>query len=78
MGSKDHPDPRKLNRKEKPIMLRWALTFFLVAIVAGLLGFTGIAGAAASIAKIIFMIFLALLIISLLALALGGKPPPAT
>jgi uncharacterized membrane protein YtjA (UPF0391 family) len=78
MGNKDHPDPLNLNRKEKPTMLRWALTFFIVAIIAGLLGFTGIAGAAASIAKIIFMIFLALLIISLLALALGGKPPPAT
>ena len=37
-------------------MLGWALTFFIVAIVAGILGFGGIAGAAAGIAKIIFMI----------------------
>ena len=32
-------------------MLRWALGFFIVALVAALLGFTGIAVAAAGIAK---------------------------
>ncbi len=33
-------------------MLSWALTFFVVAIIAAVLGFTSIAGAAAGIAKI--------------------------
>ena len=33
-------------------MLRWALAFFIVAVVAALLGFTGIAVATAGIAKI--------------------------
>ncbi len=47
-------------------MLRWALGFFVVALIAALLGFGGIALAAAGIAKIIFYIFLALFVVSLL------------
>lgn len=46
-------------------MLRWALAFFVVALVAALLGFTGIAVVTAGIAKILFYIFLALFLISL-------------
>jgi uncharacterized membrane protein YtjA (UPF0391 family) len=47
-------------------MLRWALGFFIVALLAAVLGFTGIAVAAAGIAKILFYIFLILFIASLL------------
>ncbi len=47
-------------------MLRWTLTFLVIAIVAGVLGFTGISSAAAGIAKVIFFIFLALLVGSIL------------
>ena len=47
-------------------MLRWALAFFVVAIVAALLGFTGIAVATAGIAKILSFIFLVLFLISLI------------
>ena len=39
-------------------MLKWALIFFIVSIVAGLLGFSGVAAGAASIAKILFFLFL--------------------
>jgi uncharacterized membrane protein YtjA (UPF0391 family) len=46
-------------------MLRWALLFLVVAIIAAVFGFTGIAVAAADIAKIIFFIFLALFVIAL-------------
>jgi uncharacterized membrane protein YtjA (UPF0391 family) len=45
-------------------MLRWALGFFIVAIIAALLGFTGIALATAGIAKILFL-FLILFLASL-------------
>jgi uncharacterized membrane protein YtjA (UPF0391 family) len=41
-------------------MLRWAVVFFVVAIVAGLLGFTSIAGSSMQIAKILFFIFIIL------------------
>ena len=37
-------------------MIGWALTFLIVAIVAGVLGFTGIAGAATNIAWILFVV----------------------
>jgi uncharacterized membrane protein YtjA (UPF0391 family) len=47
-------------------MLRWALGFFVIALVAAMLGFTGIAVASAGVAKIIFFIFLILFVVSLL------------
>ena len=46
-------------------MLRWALGFFIVALVAALLGFTGIAVAAAGIAKVLVYLFLILFLITL-------------
>jgi uncharacterized membrane protein YtjA (UPF0391 family) len=46
-------------------MLRWALAFFLVAIVAAIFGFGGIAVAAAGIAKILFFLFLVLFLLAL-------------
>jgi len=51
--------------KMETIMLKWAIIFFIVAIIAGALGFGGIAGASAGIAQILFYVFLALLLISL-------------
>jgi len=41
-------------------MLSWALTFLIVAIVAGVLGFSGIAGTAVHIAWILFVVGLVL------------------
>lgn len=46
-------------------MLRAALMFFIVAIIAGLFGFGGIAAASADIAQLLFFIFAALLVVSL-------------
>lgn len=45
-------------------MLRWALGFFIVALIAALLGFTGIAVAAAGIAKVLFYLFLILFLLT--------------
>lgn len=45
-------------------MLNWALTFFVVAIIAAVLGFTNIAGSAIDIAKILFFVFLVLAVVS--------------
>lgn len=57
-------------------MLRWALGFFIVALIAAFLGFGGIAGTAVGIAKILFFGFLILAAISLVVgLARGGGPP---
>ena len=45
-------------------MLNWAVTFFVVAIIAAVLGFTNIAGSAIDIAKILFFVFLILAVVS--------------
>lgn len=41
-------------------MLKWALFFFIVAVIAGLFGFSGIAGIAATIAQVLFVLSLVL------------------
>lgn len=47
-------------------MLKWALIFFLISVVAGVMGFTGVAVGAAEIAKILFFIALTLFVLFLL------------
>jgi uncharacterized membrane protein YtjA (UPF0391 family) len=54
-------------------MLGWALTFLILALVAGFFGFFSLAGLAASIAKILFMIFLVLLVVSFIMRAVRGR-----
>jgi uncharacterized membrane protein YtjA (UPF0391 family) len=46
-------------------MLRWALLFLVVAIVAGIFVFAGVMVAAAGIAKLLFYVFLVLFVVSL-------------
>jgi uncharacterized membrane protein YtjA (UPF0391 family) len=58
-------------------MLGWALTFLILALVAGLLGFFALAGLAATIAKLLLLIFVVLLIVSAFSGALRGRPPAA-
>jgi uncharacterized membrane protein YtjA (UPF0391 family) len=60
-------------------MLKWAVIFLIIALVAGLLGFTGIAGAAVWIAEVLFFVFLAVFLILLIAgLVTGHRPHPPT
>ena len=56
-------------------MLRLALGFFVVALIAALFGFGGIAAGAASIAQVLFFVFLVLFVVSLLFGALRGGSP---
>jgi uncharacterized membrane protein YtjA (UPF0391 family) len=44
-------------------MLKWALIFFIISLIAGVFGFTGIASGAATIAKILFYIAVALFLL---------------
>lgn len=46
-------------------MLRWALIFLILGLVAGVLGFTSIAGASIAIAKLLFFLFVAAFVIFL-------------
>jgi uncharacterized membrane protein YtjA (UPF0391 family) len=54
-------------------MLGWALTFLVVALIAGVLGFTTIAGTAIGVAKILFYVFLVLFLVSMVMNFLRGR-----
>ncbi len=54
-------------------MLRWALTFVVLALIAALFGFTSIAGESMAIARILFIVFLVLLAISVVYRLVTGK-----
>ena len=54
-------------------MLKWALIFLVISLIAGALGFTGIAAGAARISKILFAVFLALFLIVLIFALLAGE-----
>lgn len=47
-------------------MLRWAIIFFVVALVAAVFGFGGVAGEAAWIGKVLLVVFVILAVVSLL------------
>lgn len=47
-------------------MLRWALSFLVLAVIAGVFGFSGIAMDAAWIAKVLFVCFLVFACVSFL------------
>jgi len=58
-------------------MLGWAVTFFIIAIIAAIFGFGNIAAGASSIAQILFFVFLVLFILSLImGIVRRGSPAP--
>jgi uncharacterized membrane protein YtjA (UPF0391 family) len=76
---KPHGEPaRRLlypSFERRIVMLSWALTFLVIALIAALFGFTGIAGAASQIAQILFFVFLVLMIVAGVSAAVRGRPP---
>ncbi len=64
-----------LNQREVIFMLRLAVVFLVIALIAALFNFIGVAGTAIEIAKILFFVFIVLAILSFLV---GGfRTPPA-
>jgi uncharacterized membrane protein YtjA (UPF0391 family) len=53
-------------------MLGWAVSFLIIALVAGLLGFSGVAGTAVNIAWILFVVGL---ILAVVMFVLGRRGP---
>jgi uncharacterized membrane protein YtjA (UPF0391 family) len=47
-------------------LLKWALIFLLISLVAALFGFTGLSVATADIARILFYIFLVIFVVLLI------------
>ena len=55
-------------------MLKWALVFLIIAIVAGIFGFTDVEAASATIAQWLFGIFLVLFLGALIiGLTIGAR-----
>jgi uncharacterized membrane protein YtjA (UPF0391 family) len=53
-------------------MLSWAVTFFIIALIAAVLGFTGIAGTAVNIAWALAVIGV---ILAIVFAVIGRRPP---
>jgi uncharacterized membrane protein YtjA (UPF0391 family) len=66
--------PRRTLTRLSPedAMLRWALLFLIIAIIAGVLGLGVVGGTAAWIARVLFVVFIVLFLIGLLT---GRRPP---
>ena len=54
-------------------MIKWAIIFAIISLVAGIFGFTGIAADSAAIAKILFFVALAIFVILLVIGLVVGK-----
>ena len=57
-------------------MLGWALTFLIIALIAGVLGFGGIAIISIEMAKIIFFVAITLFLASVIVGFLRGRSAP--
>jgi uncharacterized membrane protein YtjA (UPF0391 family) len=57
-------------------MLRLAIAFLVIALIAALLGFNLVAGVSYDAAKIVFFVFLVLAVLSFIGGAVR-QPPPA-
>jgi uncharacterized membrane protein YtjA (UPF0391 family) len=51
--------------QRRTIMLGWAITFLVIALIAAILGFGVVAGTAAAVAKVLFVVFIVLFLVSL-------------
>jgi len=51
----------------EPLMLHYAVVFFVIALVSAVLGFGGLAAGAASIGKLLFVIFIVMAIVTIVA-----------
>jgi uncharacterized membrane protein YtjA (UPF0391 family) len=54
-------------------MLKWAIIFFIVSLVAGYFGFSGVASGAKTIAKVLFFIAVVIFLVVLIFGVLLGQ-----
>jgi uncharacterized membrane protein YtjA (UPF0391 family) len=59
-------DAARIPEERAMTILKWALIFFLVSVVAGVLGFTGISAASADIARFLFYVFVVIFLVLLI------------
>jgi uncharacterized membrane protein YtjA (UPF0391 family) len=53
-------------------MLKWALIFFLISLVAGFFGFTNVAAGTRTIARVLFFIALIVFVVFMVLLFMAG------
>ena len=58
-------------------MIGWAITFLVIALIAGILGFGGVAIVSIELAKIVFFVAIVLFAISVIAGLMNGRSPRA-
>jgi uncharacterized membrane protein YtjA (UPF0391 family) len=58
---------------QEPDMLRLALFFFVVSLIAAVFGFTGIAAASAEVARLLFFITIVIFLVLLVAGLMAGS-----
>lgn len=54
-------------------MLRWAVIFLIISIIAAVFGFGGISDAASDIARVLFYIFLGIFVLMLIGGLVAGN-----
>ncbi len=47
-------------------MIKWAIIFFIISVIAGFFGFSGVASGTRTIAKVLFFIALAIFLVVLI------------
>lgn len=57
-------------------MLRWAMGFLILALVAALFGFGGLATASVGIAQVLFYLFLLVFLVTLVLGLVSGRRSP--
>jgi len=57
-------------------LLKWALIFLVVSLIAALFGFTKIAAGSAAIARVLFGIFLLIFLVLLILVFVGAAAVP--
>jgi uncharacterized membrane protein YtjA (UPF0391 family) len=61
---------------EELLMFGWALTFLVIALIAGVLGFGGVAIISIEMAKIIFTVAIILFLVSVIIGLVRGRSTP--
>jgi uncharacterized membrane protein YtjA (UPF0391 family) len=56
-------------------MISWAITFLVIALIAGVLGFGGVAVVSIELAKIVFFVAIVLFAISAIVGLINGRSP---
>jgi uncharacterized membrane protein YtjA (UPF0391 family) len=68
--------PRNTVNAEEIFMFGWALTFLVIALIAGVLGFGGVAIISIEMAKIIFTVAIILFLVSVIIGLVRGRSTP--